>query len=77
MISFIVKDIYEPVKCKACGKLLKMSEAAEGKIFCSVKCSQNDKEVLEKRKQTNIKNLGVAFPSQNQSSKEKFKQTMI
>ena len=77
LISFIVKDIYEPVKCKACGKLLKMSEAAEGKIFCSVKCSQNDKEVLEKRKQTNIKNLGVAFPSQNQSSKEKFKQTMI
>ena len=47
------------------------------KKYCSVKCSRNSKEIIEKIKQTCLEKYGVENPSQSEKVKEKFKETNI
>lgn len=77
VITCFVNGIYQPLKCKRCGNIISLDNALQGKVYCSVKCAQNSESTLNRRKETNIKNLGCEFPAQNKSSKEKFKKTMI
>ena len=77
LISFLAKNIYEPVKCKTCGNILKIDNASEGKKFCSLKCSFKDPEIKRQKKETNLKRRGVEYPAQCKSVREKFKKTML
>ena len=45
------------------------------KKHCSKECSYIDSNVIEKRKQTCIDNLGVCFPSQNENVRKKMDET--
>ena len=58
VVSFAAKGIYEPPRCRACGMVLRIDNAREGKIYCSGKCASNDKEVREKTKATLVDRYG-------------------
>ena len=75
-LSFSVKHIYEPVKCKACGKVLRLDNAREGKEFCCGKCATNSSQVREKTRKTMQKRYGCDAPMQSQKSKQLQQQTM-
>ena len=62
--------------CKLCGKPTKFVNKTIGyAIYCSAKCSNSDKEKIEKQKQTTLLHYGVENPSQHKTIKEKKKQT--
>ena len=46
-LSFAARHIYGPVRCKACGKVLRLDNAREHKEYCSGKCAANSMEVKE------------------------------
>ena len=63
-------------RCKMCGKPTKFVNKTIGyAIYCSAKCSNSDKEKIEKQKQTTLLHYGVENPSQHETIKEKKKQT--
>jgi hypothetical protein len=45
--------------------------------YCSNHCAQASKEVIEKKKNTTLKNIGVSYPSQSKEVKEKIKKTLL
>ena len=62
--------------CKLCGKPTKFINKTIGyATYCSAKCSNSDKEKIEKQKQTTLLHYGVENPSQHKTIKEKKKQT--
>lgn len=75
-LSFSVKHIYEPVKCKACGKILRLDNAREGKEFCCGKCATNSSQVREKTRKTMQKRYGCNAPAQCKEIQDKQRATM-
>lgn len=63
-LSFAARHIYEPVRCKACGKILRLDNAREHKEYCSVKCSTNSNEIKEKTRRTMQERYGCDAPAQ-------------
>ena len=45
--------------------------------YCSLKCSNNSPEVINKKEQTNIQKYGVSHPCQNEQIKSKLIETTI
>ena len=76
-LSFASKGIYEPVKCMACGKELRIDNAREGKKYCSGKCAMNAVETKEKTKITMRERYGCDAPMQIQSAKDLQRKTMM
>jgi hypothetical protein len=69
--DYYLKFIGEKGKCKTCGKDTKFNTLGRGySMFCSSICSVNDFEVLEKRKQTRLKNNNNKI--QPELTKEKY-----
>jgi len=59
-------------KCKTCGKPTKFLSITRGySDYCSYSCSNSSKEVMEKKKESYIKNYGVNHISQNNDIKNK------
>ena len=69
VLSFAAKGIYEPPRCKACGKVLRIDNAREGKIYCSGKCASSSDEVKSKRDETVQKRYGCRHLMQNPTLK--------
>ena len=65
-------DIYDIVKCKYCGKPLKVKEAIYGRHFyCSKKCADADPRTSELRKKTCLEKYGTSTPLLNEECKKK------
>ena len=47
------------------------------RTFCSLKCSNNDENVLKKKQETSMKNYGVKNPMQSPKVREKAKQILL
>lgn len=77
VLSFAVKGCYEPVKCQTCGKVLKLYNAREGKIYCSGKCAANSSVVREKSKATMKSKYGCEYSAQNDKIRKKQRATML
>lgn len=75
-LSFAARHIYEPVKCKACGKVLRLDNAREHKEYCSGKCATNSSEVREKTKSTMQQKYGCDAPAQCKEIRDKQCATM-
>ena len=45
--------------------------------YCSNRCAQLSKEIVDKKKKTTLKNNGVEYPSQSKEVKEKIKKTLL
>lgn len=45
--------------------------------YCSNRCAQLSKDIIEKKKKTTLKNNGVEYPSQSKEVKEKIKKTLL
>ena len=74
---FYNKLVKRPV-CKTCGGFVNYNGLIKGyRDFCSLKCSRNNNDTIQKLKQTNIEKYGVEWNSQSESSKYKMKQTNI
>ena len=76
----IKNGIDKKPKCPICGTTKHMFNCNHYKIYCSEKCEyseEGNKQILEKRKQTNIEKFGDLFPLKVESIKEKQKQTNI
>ena len=64
--------IYDTVKCKYCGKPLKVENAIYGKHFyCSKKCADADPRTSELRKKTCLEKYGTSTPLLNEECKKK------
>jgi very-short-patch-repair endonuclease len=69
-----------PKKCLTCGNpIKKFTSFNQGytKDYCSLKCSNNNEIVKNKRKQTSIKKFGTEFPWQNIDIKNKLRNTYL
>lgn len=85
MHNMTIKDYYDKFYkkenegiCPVCGKSTKFIRFVEGyRVFCSSKCAANYLETIEKRKATNFKKIDVCFPLQNESIKNKTKNTIL
>ena len=64
--------------CLVCGNETTFMSLSKGyKLFCSVSCAGNDKDVQAKRKQTCIKHFGTEHPLKSKEIQEKIKQTNL
>ncbi len=61
--------------CKKYSKFISLSEGY--RIYCSIKCMSNDKEIKIKKEQTCLKNYGETCVLKNESIKNKIKQTCL
>ena len=76
--SLIAKSIYEPVRCKVCGKEIEARKCIGSvRQYCSNKCSCSSNDRLEKVKKTSLKRYGVENVFQNKEIQEKQKQTCL
>lgn len=73
-------NVLEKIKCDCCGKvierkhnLIMITREAYGKDLC-IECSR--KERMNKVRETNLKNLGVEYPTQSKKVREKVKETL-
>jgi hypothetical protein len=71
---WILNDIYEKPKCKQCDKFVSFRSFNIGySLFCSSKCSSNDKDWWKSRTEKSIEKHGVPYFTQTQIFKEKSK----
>ena len=63
--------------CKLCGKPTQFNGLSGYRMYCSLKCSNNDQSVKEKKTSTYLEKYGVANPSQASEVREKVKNTNI
>jgi len=78
LYRWINSEIPNIGKCINCGKDCKFDDIFYGfRKSCSLKCSNNDLSVQEKKKQTYFEKYGVKNPSQADEVKESKKQTFI
>lgn len=67
--------------CPTCGKTYgvgKDVKFAKGyDMHCSVKCSENDKTVMDKIRKTNLERYGVDCPLKSEEIKEKIRETNL
>ncbi|MGI0076181.1 MAG: DUF7487 domain-containing protein [Nitrosopumilaceae archaeon] len=76
---FCIKNkIMKPPICEVC---LKVAKWRGGKVgysrHCSMKCANNNKQIIKARKTTNLKKYGVDIPSKSKVVKEKAKTTNL
>ena len=70
-VYHVINDLKEIPKCY-CGKNVKFKNSTDGyNKYCSKKCVNNSKDVVHKRKQTNIKRYGTDKPQQLDIIKQK------
>ena len=74
---FVKNELYEGLKCKKCGKHLSPKQIRDNHEYCSAKCAQNDDELRERLKKTNLDKYGVEYGLQNDEIKEKIKKTNL
>lgn len=81
-VFYVVHNVTEQVRCMTCGKILKHGNLKNRKYekftdafskFCCPKCELENKQVLEKLKQTNVKKYGCEWQLHSESSKQKTK----
>ena len=84
-VSSIKEKIYlykngllEPGKCIICGQPTKYDGPSKGyRLYCSSKCSNNDKNKKDKIKQTCLERYGVSNPSQSKKIQKKKEETCL
>lgn len=64
-------------KCKLCGKETKFNGLNGYNIYCSLKCSNNDPDVKEKKKKAYLEKYGVNNPNKCKYVRDKIKQTNL
>lgn len=75
--KYLIKDEKEKY-CTVCGNEASFKNLSKGYFkTCSIKCGQNTKESLEKRKETNLKKYGKSNPMEVDSIKNKLKNTNL
>lgn len=79
MLYWYFNDLKEHPKCKTCGsENVSYQGFNKGyKYFCSLKCSRNCPDTIEKLKKTNLERYGYEFNSQSPTVKEKLKKTNL
>ena len=78
LYRWIHSDVPNLGKCFNCGNSCKFDDIFYGfRKSCSLKCSNNDPIVQEKKKQSYLKKYGVENPSQSNKIKEFKKQTCL
>ena len=78
LYRWIHSEIPNLGKCFNCGNSCKFDDIFYGfRKSCSLKCSNNDKSVKEKKKQSYLNRYGVGNPSQSNEVKTSKKQTCI
>ena len=64
--------------CPVCGKLTPFLSYDRGfQKYCSLKCSNNDPEVIKKKEQTSLKKYGTTKPQQTDIVKQKSRETSL
>lgn len=80
-LYWIVHNLYEyPKNCSVCGNYIKTFHSfTKGYPHsrCSTKCSNNDKSVQDKKKQSSLKKYGTEFPWQSSNVKNKSRKTFV
>lgn len=77
-LYYIKHNTHTPPTCPICGGVLKWDNTKQSfRTFCSVKCGSSSILTQQKRKETNISKLGVAYPAQSTDVRNKYKQTML
>ena len=75
---YLHDDFYLKIGICVCGKRCKFISLNAGyKKHCSVKCSVNDKAVIEKKEKTTLKKYGVKNCFQSESIKDKIKKVNL
>lgn len=75
LFQYLCPDVLN--ECHTCGNQTKFHDLVKGwKPFCSVSCQNNNPDVQEKRRQTNIDRRGVAYPSQCAKVRRKVVKTL-
>ena len=82
-VYWYLNGIKDFPRCKTCGvsiiKLKLVGSIKNGHLpdCCSLKCSNNNSDVKEKKKQTSIAHYGVENPAQSEKNQKKQKQTCL
>ena len=81
-VMCIVRDITKHPTCKECGVPTKKRYSSEMRgfvfcDFCSPKCTNTNKEIQDKIKNTNIKTYGVPYTQQNKEVRKKGENTNL
>mgnify|MGYP004532078361 FL=1 len=77
-IRFILLGNKELKRCKVCNEKLNLNQTIENRIYCSVKCKNEDKDIwMEKTKQTNLKRYGETSNFKTEEFLEKTKKTCL
>lgn len=78
-LYWYINNLIDFPKCKCCGKnisyIIVSLTRGYGRGFCSLKCSNNDLSVKEKKKQTCRDHFNTDNPFQSEEVKTKYKQT--
>ena len=79
--SMAALGLFEPVRCKVCGKILDpakyLNNPANRIQYCSRKCSQSAPERLEKVKKTSLERFGAENAMQAKAIQDKMKATNV
>jgi hypothetical protein len=77
-VYMFVNDITETPICPVCSSPTKYVDRSEGfRTFCSNRCKGKSKDVVNKRRKTNLRRYGHINAACNNTVKEKKKQTML
>lgn len=77
-IRFILLGNKELKRCKTCGKELSLNQTIENRIYCSVKCKNEDKDFwLDKMKKTSLERYGEISNFKTEEFLEKTKKTCL
>ena len=72
------RDIFEPVRCIGCGKVLDAKIAVKGIVkSCSRKCGRNNELAKERYRKTNLERYGNENPIKSKAVCERIKQTNL
>lgn len=75
---YVEHNTSKPPICKECTNHVKWDYSTQSfRKYCSVKCGSISDVTANKRKQTNLKNRNVCFPSQSLIVRKKYKNTML
>lgn len=65
-------------KCPVCGNPVPFLSYDRGfQKYCSLKCSNNDPEVIKKKEQTSLERYGTTKPQQSETVKQKSRETSL
>ena len=71
----VFKGILKKVCCPVCGREIPAKAASKGRVYCSVKCSNNSPETKRKKITTTRSRFGTDYATQSRAGKEKLLRT--